>query len=76
MSKDMPRQVEVKDGRILEKIDETRGPVCTVPELAEMLPYGADGLRIRLNQMKDKGLVQSRKVGARAEVWWENDQDS
>ena len=73
MSDDMPRQVEVEDGEILNAMAETEGPVCTVPELSDFLPYGPDGLRIRLNQMKDRGMVESRKVGARAEVWWESD---
>jgi predicted ArsR family transcriptional regulator len=69
----MARTVKVDDETILSKFSEIEGPVCTVPDLAELLPLKADGIRHRLKKLEDEGRVNSRKIGARATVWWQPD---
>lgn len=66
----MPRKARVKDHEILELFDREDTPICTVPEMAEELPIGDDGLRRRLKELEKKGEVTSRQVGARSVVWW------
>jgi len=68
----MPRKVSVTDSEILDKFDQVSAPIRTVPEMAEELPLGRDGLRKRLKKLEKQGVVTSRQVGARSVVWWKN----
>jgi predicted ArsR family transcriptional regulator len=72
-SDEMPRSVSVSDEQILSALEEERDdgcPVHTVPDLAEQLPLGQDGIRKRLKKLEKREVVKSRDVGARAVVWW------
>ena len=70
----MPRTPKVEDQEILREIALFKHPVITAADLAEKLDYSTDGVRNRLNTLKEKGYVNSRDVGARAEVWWLTDE--
>ena len=70
MIDDMPRTVEVTDDRILAAFECSPSPVCTVADLEEELPLKMDGIRDRLKKLEERGCVESKKVGARAVVWW------
>jgi predicted transcriptional regulator len=76
MSEDMPRTVTVDDETILRQFSKVDCPVATVPDLSEHVPLGQDGLRHRLKQLEENNVVESRKVGSRAVVWWPNTQES
>lgn len=66
----MGRSKKVDDKDILKAIAVCPDPVVTAPELAEQIDYSVDGMRNRLRELEDDGLVKSRGVGARAVIWW------
>jgi len=70
MRDDMPRTTSVSDGEILDALDSPDSPVATVSDVEEQIPLKKDGVRHRLKQLEGRGLVKSKKVGARAVVWW------
>lgn len=65
----------VSEQEILKVFDYEADPVLTAPEVAEGLGrFGKqitpEGVRNRLEEMADKGLVSRKKLGARAVGWW------
>jgi len=52
------------------KIFDRVGEPMTAPELAEELPITPDAVTYRLKKMKEKGLVDRKRAGANAVVWW------
>jgi predicted ArsR family transcriptional regulator len=72
MGDDMPRSVTVSDDRILSVLHKGDDPVRTVPKMAEEIDLSRDGLRRRLIDLEERGLVTSKTVGANAVVWWPN----
>lgn len=65
----------VTEQEILKVFDYEADPVLTAPEVAEGLGrFGKqitpEGVRNRLEEMADKGLVSRKKLGARAVGWW------
>lgn len=60
---------KVTEQDILKIFDRTGEPM-TAPEIAEELPITSDAVTYRLKNMKEKGLVERKKTGANAVVWW------
>lgn len=65
----------VTEQDILKVFDYEDDPVLTAPEVADGLQrFGKqltpEGVRNRLEQMAEKGLVSRKKLGARAVGWW------
>lgn len=65
----------VTDQDILKVFDYEDDPVLTAQEVAEGLcRFGkqitSEGVRNRLEEMVDEGLVSRKKLGARAVGWW------
>ncbi|KYH23864.1 hypothetical protein HAPAU_39430 [Halalkalicoccus paucihalophilus] len=60
----------VSDEDILTAIDHTSGPVATAAELADILPIGRRAIRERLLDLRERGDVDRKTVGARSVVWW------
>lgn len=73
MTRDMARSVSVEDREILESFGQVDDPIRTVPNMAEDIELGVDGLRKRLGHLESEGKVKSKKVGARSVVWWRVD---
>jgi len=70
----MPRSPRVSDEEILREIVLHPDPVVTARELSDHVDYTADGVRRRLHDMEDAGLVEKRTVGANAVIWWLTDE--
>jgi predicted ArsR family transcriptional regulator len=70
MSERMPRTAKVSDERIISALADSTDPVRTVPNMAQEVDLGRDGLRRRLNKLEKRGKVKSKTVGANAVVWW------
>jgi len=70
MSRDMPRRKTVSDRTLLDSFGVSRGPVSTTSDIAEEVGLSLDAVRIRLRQLEEEGMVESKQVGARATVWW------
>lgn len=65
----------VTEQDILKVFDYEDDPVLTAPEIADGLRrFGKqitpEGVRNRLGEMDEKGLVSRKKLGARAVGWW------
>ncbi len=65
----------VTEQEILKVFDYEDDPVLTAPEVADGLRrFGKqitpEGVRNRLVEMNEKGLVSRKKLGARAVGWW------
>lgn len=60
---------EVTDQEILKLFDRVGEPM-TAPELADELPITKEGVTHRLKRMQEDDLVERKKAGARAVVWW------
>ena len=66
----MGRNKKVGEKEILEAIALSPDPIVTAAELAQSVDYSPDGMRNRLQELYDDGLVNKKDVGARATVWW------
>lgn len=76
MSKNQPRDdggefgEKVTEQDILKAFDATDDPFLTTTELAERLPVSRQAIHHRLEQMREKELVDKKKTGARGAGWW------
>lgn len=73
MSEDMARTASVSDEEILEALETPESPVATVGDVEGDLSIGGDAIRYRLQKLEERGVVKSKKVGARAVVWWRSE---
>lgn len=64
------RPPEVTDEEILDVFISANDPVLTASEVAERLSVGRRGMLTRLENLEEKGLLKSKKVGGRSTVWW------
>jgi len=76
MSENQPRDEggefgeKVTEQDILKVFDATDDPFLTASEIAEQLPVSRQAVHHRLEQMREKGLVDKKKTGARGAGWW------
>ena len=76
MSENQPRDEggefgeKVTEQDILKVFDATEDPFLTTSEIAEQLPVSRQAVHHRLEQMREKGLVDKKKTGARGAGWW------
>lgn len=56
--------------RVLEVLRESDDPVLTAKEVGEKLGCTSEAARRRLHELEERGDVESKKVGARAVVWY------
>ena len=76
MSENQPRNEggefgeKVTEQDILKVFDATDDPFLTASEIAEQLPVSRQAVHHRLEQMREKGLVDKKKTGARGAGWW------
>ena len=61
-----------KDPKILRELTEfaERGEPTTSGELADRLNEPQDSVYARLTRLNNRGLVESKKVGANSVIWW------
>mgnify|MGYP002763197637 CR=1 FL=1 len=71
MGSDGPgRKPTVTDEEILTVFIESKDPVLMADEVAESLPIGRRAVYNRLKSLDKKGVLKSKKAGARSTVWW------
>ncbi|GAA0242388.1 HTH domain-containing protein [Haladaptatus pallidirubidus] len=58
---------------VLRAMREASDPVVTAKELSERLDCSSEAVRQKLVQLHDQGLIERRKVGAGAVIWWIDD---
>jgi predicted ArsR family transcriptional regulator len=71
MSDGPGRNPEITDEEILEVFRSTSDPVLTTAEVASEFEITHRGIRDRLEKLEKEGALESKKVGARAVVWWD-----
>lgn len=63
-----PRKIQRDD--IFDALENADSPVITSGDVAEVAGSSSEAARNRLADLEDEGLLASRKVGARAKVWY------
>lgn len=71
MSDGPGRKPEISDDEILEVFRSSSDPVLTTGEVASEFNITHRGVRDRLEKLEEEGILNSKKVGARAKVWWD-----
>jgi predicted ArsR family transcriptional regulator len=71
MSDGPGRTPEITDDEILAVFRSTSNPVLTTAEVASEFDLTHRGIRDRLEKLEKEGTLESKKVGARAIVWWD-----
>lgn len=67
------RRPEFTDDEILAVFRSSSDPVLTTSEVASQFDVTHRGVRDRLERLEEAGQLKSKKVGARAKVWWDPD---
>lgn len=71
MSEGPGRRPEFSDKEILAVFQSSSDPVLTTSEIASKFEITHRGVRDRLEKLEEDGQIKSKKVGARAKVWWD-----
>lgn len=71
MSDGPGRRPEVSDKEILAVFRSSSDPVLTTKEVASEFELTHRGVRDRLEKLDEQGVLESKKVGARAKIWWD-----
>ncbi len=73
MSDGPGRRPEITDEEILAVFRSSADPVLTTGEVASEFEITHRGVRDRLEKLEEEGILESKKVGARAKIWWDPD---
>lgn len=65
------RRPEFTDDEILAVFRSSSDPVLTTSEVASQFDVTHRGVRDRLERLEEADQLKSKKVGARAKVWWD-----
>ncbi|TVT95148.1 winged helix-turn-helix transcriptional regulator [Haloferax volcanii] len=76
MSNGPGRKPKITDHEILEVFRSSSDPVLTTAEVAAEFEITHRGVRDRLEKLEEAGKLRSKKVGARAKVWWDPEHTS
>lgn len=71
MSDGPGRRPEFTDDEILAVFRTSSDPVLSTSEVASKFDVTHRGVRDRLEKLEETGRLRSKKVGARAKVWWD-----
>ena len=78
----MGDRIRNEDGLFLEKatLDDVReavrdgpDPVSTTGDVAAVFNISSESARGKLNELHEQGRIERRKIGARAIIWWVQD---
>jgi predicted ArsR family transcriptional regulator len=61
---------EVTPETVLDVLKEADDPVLTATEIADVLDVSRDTIRLKLQDLHERGKVDRKQVGARSVVWW------
>ncbi|RBI60309.1 hypothetical protein DMJ13_18400 [halophilic archaeon] len=61
---------------VLTAMQNASDPVVTAKELSERLDCSSEAARQKLTQLHEQGVIERRKVGAGAVIWWVTDASS
>jgi len=67
------RKREISDEQILRAIALHPDPVVTAQEVADSIDMSPQGVNKRLKELAGKGYIVRKEVGARAVIYWMDD---
>jgi hypothetical protein len=67
------RPQEILDSDIFAVLERLESPFITTGDVADAVGCTRDGARRRLNELEDRGELESRVTGARSKVWYDPD---
>ena len=76
MSDGPGRTPDISDEEILDVFRSSSEPVLSTSEVAANFEITHRGVRDRLEKLEEKGVLESKKVGAKAIVWWDPEHTS
>jgi predicted ArsR family transcriptional regulator len=65
------RPPKITNDQILSVFRSSSDPVLTTGEVASQFDITHRGIRDRLEKLERQDILESKKVGARAKVWWD-----
>jgi len=65
------RKPKITDEEIVDVFRSSSDPILTTREVASQFEITHRGVRDRLEALEEEGVLKSKKVGARAKVWWD-----
>ena len=71
MSDGPGRRPKITDDELLAVFRSSSDPVLTTSEIASQFDITHRGVRDRLEVLEEENRLKSKKVGARAKVWWD-----
>lgn len=71
MSDGPGRTPQITDDEILAVFRGSPDPVLSTGEVSSEVEITHRGVRDRLEKLEEEGKLESKKVGARAIVWWD-----
>jgi len=63
-------------GKLRHIFEETPEPVLTAVEVAAVMGITQQAAHAKLARAHDEGVIERKKVGSRAVVWWPSNQAS
>lgn len=69
----MPRPRKVSDPDILRVLALSSDPAVSAPEISAEVRLTREAVNQRLSQLSESGLVEAKKVGAAAKIYWLSD---
>jgi len=73
MKENMPRSKLVEPEQVLAEFDAVDSPAVTISDITEQLPIARSTVELRFAELEEAGKIQSKRVGARAKVYWRSD---
>lgn len=64
---------QASDADVLKVFALTADPALSAPEVAERLDITQQAAHSRLSRMANDGLLRTKKIGARARIYWLTD---
>jgi len=64
------KREQVSQSEFLKRFAISPDPVLSAPEIADALPISNQAVNKRLETMEQEGLIESKKVGSAAKVYW------
>ena len=63
----------VEDHEIVEHMEHCGDPAFTASELAEHFGMTTNGMRQRLDKIRESGEIENKKPTKRTVIWWHKD---
>jgi predicted ArsR family transcriptional regulator len=63
-------EITVTDDEIIEGLRESKEPAFITKEIADIFDMSTEGMRGRLEKLKEEGRICKKKPSPRTVIWW------